>query len=149
MTSLAAISSLTAGGTDIQQNPIGIFFEIVMGINELPTVRGKDLVVPGRDGRFVTSRRADTLPLELAGIVIGLGSDVAAQQASYRTLMQIVRATFDRAQDPWELAGTLEDGSTATISVRCVDMKVTETAGSMEAKVMVALESVDPDWVIV
>lgn len=150
MAELATIHTLTADGTLIQQTAIGIHLEITRGINELPTVRGSDQVVPGRAGRIARARVADTLTLELEGVVLAIPVSFTDPDGgiSFRTLMATLRALFNRTKDPWVLEGVLEDGSTAEINVRCVDYVVDEKVAGKEAEIKVALESVDPDWVI-
>lgn len=76
MANPAAVVGLTFGGTDIQQNPIGIFLEIVEGLNEGPSVRGSDTVVPGLAGRIARNRVADRWDIELRGLVAGTGNEV-------------------------------------------------------------------------
>lgn len=149
MVSLAAIHTLTYDATSIQQSPIGIFLELVDGLNEIPKVRGEDDVVASLTGRSPYPRVADVLPLELRGVVLGMGSTVEDQQSSFRTLMGTLRALLAGGSlTPKVLAGVLEDASTATINARVVDVQVTEQVASLAAEVKVALESVDPDWVI-
>lgn len=76
MANPAAVVGLTFGGTDIQHNPIGIFLEIVRGLNEGPSVRGSDTVVPGLAGRIARNRVADRWDIELRGLVAGTGNEV-------------------------------------------------------------------------
>jgi hypothetical protein len=147
---LAAITALTYDDESLQTDPIGLHLELVRGINEIPAVRGEDDTVSALPGRVAYPRLADILPLELAGVALGSGSVVADQQSDYRTLMGVVRELLARGSlNPLVLAGTLEDGSTATINARVVDYQVTETMASISAEIRVALESVDPDWIIV
>lgn len=144
---IAAVRDLTADGYLLQQDEIGIHFEITRGLNELPTVRGADDIVSHRTGRVARSRVADVLDLELTGFVMGIGSDMTACRASYRGLIQALQAVFDPTKDPWTLSCTLEDGTAASITVRAVDMAVTggiPELGSAEMKV--ALESIGPGW---
>jgi len=146
---LAAIHSLTYDSTTIQESTIGIFLELTRGLNEIPKTRGEDDIVASASGRTAYLHVADILPLELAGVVLGTGSTVDDQQASFRTKMAALRALLASGSLlPKILAGTLEDDSTATISARVVDVQVDERVASLAAEVKVALESVDPDWVI-
>jgi len=47
------------------------------------------------------------------------------------------------------LAATLEDGSSATINARCVQMLIVEVVPSHVGQPAILMESVDPYWVIV
>lgn len=76
MTNSYATIPLTFGGTDVQQNPIGIFLEIYRGLNEVPSVRGIDTVVPGLAGRIARNRVVGVLAIELRGMVRGTGNEI-------------------------------------------------------------------------
>lgn len=76
MSNPAAVIGLTFGGTDVQQQPIGIFLELVRGFGEGPSVRGTDTVVPGLVGRIARNRVADTWRIELRGMVAGTGNEI-------------------------------------------------------------------------
>lgn len=152
MADLAAIHDLTYDGSALQtfaDDSGGLHIEITRGLNESPAVRGEDDVVASRAGRSSYPRLADILPLEGDGFLLGVGADAATQQASFRTQMAALRALLAAGKlTPKVLAGTLEDGSTATINARVVDYEVTEQVASIAAELKVAWESVDPDWVI-
>lgn len=117
MTNPAAPIGLTYRGTDVQQNPFGIFLELVGGLNEVALVRGEDHTVPALPGRVLDDREADVLPLELRGWIAGQGADGMAQRADVATLRQQVRNLFDPTVSG-NLVALLEDGSTATIQAR-------------------------------
>lgn len=149
MVDLSTIHDLTYDATSIQQDPIGIYLRIVRGLNEIPSVRGEDDVVASKPGRSPYPRVADVLALELDGLLLGLGDTFAEEQASFRTLVEALKTLLAAGSlNPKALAGTLEDGSTATINARVVDVQVRQLIESTAAEVKVALESVDPDWVI-
>jgi len=148
MTNPTAAIGLTFATVDVQDSDFGIFLEIVRGLNESPAVRGKDTVVPGRLGRIARNRIDDVLPLELRGIVMGNGSTDALQRADFRAGVNIIRALFSPSRAPAALVATLEDGSTATISARPLNLVWAEDVASLSASVSIELESVDPDWVI-
>ena len=148
MTNAVAVIALTYDATDVQASDFGIFLEIVRGLNETPEVRGTDTVVPGRAGRIARNRVADRLPIELRGIVMGNGSTEADQRDDFRTNVLALRALFSPARTPTDLVATLEDGSTATISARPLNIVWDEQVPSLSANVSVELESVDPDWSI-
>lgn len=76
MANPAASIPLTFGGTDLQQNPIGIFLEIVEGLAGTATVRGTDTIVPGLAGRIARNRKADVRRIELRGLVAGTGNEI-------------------------------------------------------------------------
>lgn len=117
MTNPAAPIGVTYRGTDVQQNPFGIFLELVGGVNEVPLVRGEDHTVPALPGRVLDDRENDVLPLELKGWIAGQGADGMAQRADVATLRQTIRNLFDPTISG-SLVATLEDGSTATIQAR-------------------------------
>lgn len=80
MSNPVATIGLTYGGTDIQQNPIGIFLEIVRGLSESPSVRGTDTIVPALAGRIARNRMSDVLRIELVGLVAGSGTAATAAE---------------------------------------------------------------------
>lgn len=151
MTHAAATIPLTFDGVDIQFSDLGIFLEIIEGLNDVPEVRGKDVVVPAADGQEFRNRRADRRRILLAGIVRGSGADVATQQADYRNNVQTLQALFDPTADPAILEATLEDGTIQTINARTVGnglvIEEVRRLPSLFATVTVTLDSVDPHWV--
>lgn len=148
MTNAAAVIGLTVDGTDVQQDPIGIFLELVRGLNEPPRVRGLDTVVPGAPGRLARNRVSDGFVLELRGYVSGTGSDEEAQRGAYRDLVNTFRVLFDPTRDPVDVVATLEDGSTASCSARALPTAVWDQIVPAMARVSVEMESLDADWVI-
>lgn len=148
MTNAAAVIGLTVDGTDVQQATIGIFLELVRGLNEPPRVRGVDTVVPGLAGRIARNRVSDGFILELRGYVAGTGSDEAAQRGDFRELVNTFRALFDPTRDPVDVVATLEDGSTATCSARALPTAVWDQVVPSMARVSLEMESLDADWVI-
>lgn len=146
MTHPAATIPLTYGGEDLQAADLSLFLEITQGLNELPEVRGRDVLIPYLDGQRPRPRRPDTLRLVLAGHVMGNGAAAAARQADYRTTMRALGVLFDTARDPADLVATLEDGATATISARPLSIMANEQVPSEFAKVSIELLSIDPEW---
>jgi len=146
MSNAVAVIGLTYGGTDVQQNPIGIFLEIIHGLNEVPSVRGVDTVVPGLAGRIARNRVTDVLTLELQGMVAGNGSDEATQREDFRDLVTTLRALFDPTVTA-TLVATPEDGGTWTIAARTLNIIWNQIVPSL-AMVNIQLESVAPDWTI-
>lgn len=148
MTNAAAVIGLDYGGTDLQENPFGIFLEVIRGLNETPAVRGVDVTVPGRDGQVAGSRVVHVLPIELEGYIAGQGSDEDTARADFATMRTQLKALFDPTVSR-TLTATLEDGSTATITARALG------GGMLWAQIVpacarlnVTLESVDPEWVV-
>ena len=145
MTSAVASIGISYGGTDCQESDLGVFLELVRGLNEPPSTRGEDTIVPGAAFRIPRSRVADTLTIELRGIVRGEGSTHAAQKSDYRDKMQALRTRFDTTAAPADLVATLEDSTTATISCRTANVVVTEIVQSLYASVSIELEAYE-DW---
>lgn len=144
----AASIPLTFDATDIQFADFGIFLEIREGLNEGPSVRGVDIIVPGADGRVWRNRRADTRRIVLAGLVRGNGATQDDRQADYRQNVLTMKALFDPTAAPATLAATLETGDPATIDCRTLNTIWSEAVPSELSYVTVELESVDPEWVI-
>lgn len=171
MSNAVAVIGLTYRGTDIQEPAFGIFLEIVRGLQEVPTVRGTDVIVPGRAGRILGTRVSDVLKIELEGIVTGAGvgigvsawiadgwtdpglhgptigssDDAAGERSSYRAKAKALRALFDPTISG-PLVASLEDGTTKTINARTLNT-IWDQPIPILARVNVQLESVDPDWV--
>lgn len=148
MSNPAAVIALTYAGTDVQQNPIGIFLEIARGLNEVAEVRGSDTVVPGLAGRVSRNRVADRRTIELRGLVAGSGATEAAQRSSFRTLVNTVRTLFSPTAAPANLVATLENGTTGTIAARTLPTLLWDQLGPSVARVSIELESVAPDWTV-
>lgn len=149
MTTPVAVVGLTYDGTDVQDADLGLFLEIVKGLNETPEVRGTDTTVPGLDGRIPRNRVTDRLAIELRGMLMATGMDESAQRSDFATMRQQVRMLFDPTKMPADLVAELEDGSTATISARPLPTLLWRQGPPGYAELSVELESVDPDWVIV
>jgi hypothetical protein len=147
MTNPYAAIPLTYDAIDLQQADFGIYLWIARGLNEPPEVRGKDVVVPGRDGQIPRNRRSDTLRIDLVGEVFGLGPDQATVRADYRTTSRFLRSLFSPARSPADLVALLEDGDTATIAARPLPgMLWNEHIVSEWATISIPLLSVAPDW---
>lgn len=147
MTNALAPIPLTFDATDVQQDPIGLFLEIVRGLNEPMTVRGSDTTVPGLTGRIARNRKGDRLLIELRGLVIGNGATHALQKADFAALRQFVRTLFNPKADPAPLVATLEDGTTATVNARTLNV-IWILGGDADAEISVEMEAV-ADWTIV
>lgn len=145
----AGYVALTADGTDLAPSSLEYVLWLVRGLNEVPSVRGSDDVVPRRTGRIARARFADALPLELEGWIMAQGTSVADVVANFRDTVQVLQALFDPAGDPIVLEATLEDGSVQTINARVLPpILIEEKVASHVARVSIALESVDPAWVV-
>lgn len=149
MTSSLAKIPLTYDGEDLQLADMTIWLVIFSGLNESPSVRGKNVVVPYRAGEQERPKRNATLRIELRGMVRSdpTEADGADAEGSWRTNQRTVRALFatNRARAP--LVATLEDGSTATIQAEPQSLLWVEYAASEAATVSIVLEGYD-DWVV-
>lgn len=150
MTTAAAFIPLTVDGVDVQEAGLDIFLEIIGGVpkQDPPSVRGKDLIVPARQGRIPYNRVNDMLRLLLSGWVRGSGADEDAIRASFRSNTAIIRNLFAFDSMPVELVALLEDGDTATINARPLNIIWGNEVPSAFTTVTIEMESVDPDWVI-
>lgn len=147
MTSAVATIGLTFDGQDLQTSDLSIFLEIVRGLNEPPTVRGKDITVPALAGRIEANRVNDVLPIELRGLVRASSSatDRDDQMASFRANVSAVRALFATNRARADLVATLEDGTEQSISARPLNLVWGEVIQSEYATVSIELEGYD-DW---
>ena len=147
--SITPVTELELDSTSLQESPFGIHLEILHGLNEIPKVRGVDVVAAHRTGRIAYPRLADVLSLELFGYIAAIGMDYAAQKADFRTRADALKSLLTSSSlNVVVLSCTLEDGANAAINVRVVDYQVTERIPSVVAEVRVALESIDPYWVV-
>lgn len=147
MSNAAAVIGLTFDTIDIQQDPFGIFLEMVSGYAEGPSVRGVDSIVPGREGRIARGRMADTWRISLKGWVAGIGADEAAQRESFAALRETLRDMFDPRDDPRVLEATLEDGTVVSIVARALPTPIWEPIPKLPtlASVSYELEALE-DW---
>lgn len=148
---LVPITALTFDSTELMRAD-GLYLTMKKGLGEIASVRGSDQIVPGRPGRLVRARMADTLRIELEGLVGGKADAMVplTEPASYYALVIELVALFDPSKDPAVLSCVLPDGSTATINVRTIPPLLwDETIAGRLANLNVELESVDPAWSIV
>jgi hypothetical protein len=148
MTTAVGIRGLQFSDEDLQPSDLSIFLQIVTGLDDLAAVRGVDTVVPGLTGRIPRERIADVRAIELAGWVQGVGEDEDARRADYRDSVLWLQTLFDPTAPPDVLEVTLESGGTATINARPLLMVWGEETVPCVRQVSVALESVDPNWVV-
>lgn len=148
MPNAAAVVGLTYDSVDIQEDPIGIFLEVVRGLNELPKVRGVDTLVPARPYRIARNRVADELVIELRGYVAGVGADEDAQRADFRDLIISLRdettGLFRPTRTPALLEATLENGAVVSVTCRPVNLVTVQRVPAMAA-VSVELYAYE-DW---
>jgi len=150
MSNAAAVIGLTFKSVDIQRADFSIFLEIGRGLNELPEVRGKDTTVPGLTGRYFRNRVADVRKILLVGYVSGAEATTPVEselRRDFRHRVEELRALFDPTDAPGAITAALEDGGSATIDARPLNIVWSQIAPSL-ASVSVELESVDPEWVI-
>lgn len=126
---------------DIQQSDLGIYLQIMAGLDEVPEVRGQDVTVPGLAGRLMTNRVLDRLVLELAGNVMGVGSSESAIASDYRETVQAIQRAFDPT-NYGVLVITLESGRTRTITARPLNIIWGDETARYMRPLSVALEQV-------
>lgn len=146
MTTALASIGLTYDAADIQDADLGVFLEITQGLNEVPDVRGRDVVVPSLSGQIPRNRVMDTLKVVLTGYVRGNGFDQADRRADYRASSRYLRTLFSPTRVPAALVATLEDGvTTATLTCRPLNTIWNEVIQSEFARVSIELLAVE-DW---
>jgi hypothetical protein len=121
---------------------------LVRGLDDAPEVRGSDTIIPGAAGRVPRTRVRDRWVIELAGPVGGVGTTHAAQAADVRAALEELRTLFDPTRDPAALSVELEDGGTAVISARPVNLLLDEPVVPTMRRVSIELEAVEGPWVI-
>lgn len=147
MTSPVALVGLTYAGTDLQQSDLQWFFEITRGIVEVPSVRGRDSVVPGAAGRTERNRKNDVLSIVLTGFITAdpTLTDLEDRRASYRQNVDAIRNLFAPSAARATLVAVMEDGTTQSIEARPLNI-VGGTYIASEYRVLsVELEGYD-DW---
>ena len=147
MTSPVALVGLTFKGIDLQPSDLQWFFEIERGLDEVPTVRGKDTIIPGLAGRFEQNRRNDTLSIVLKGWVRADPTidDLEDRRASYRVNMLAIRTLFAPDAARGELVALVEDGTSQEIMARALNIVGGRYVGSEIRVLSIELEGYD-DW---
>jgi hypothetical protein len=151
MTSPLATVGLSFDGVDLQTADLQIFLEIVHGLNEPPSVRGSDTIVPGLAGRIEGNRINDVLVIGLEGLFRADPTTTTHDDAiaSYRGNVNTVRSLFLPNRARADLVATLEDGSQLTVSARPMPGVIwSEPVKSELAQVSIELEAYD-DWTAV
>lgn len=148
MTNAYAKIGITYDAVDVQLADFQIFLQLIRGLDELPRVRGKDLVIPGAAGRTERNRINDTLVLELRGVVTAdpAETDPVLAATSYRDNMTVVRNLFaaDRAVAP--LVALLEDATSRTIDARPMNIVIPRKLEGAYAELSIELEAYG-DWI--
>jgi hypothetical protein len=147
VTSPVSHIGLIYSGTDLQESDLTIFFEIDRGLDEVPSVRGTDTVVPALAGRIERNRVNDVLPIVLRGFVRAdpTLTDATLIRADFRTRMRALRLLFAPDGGRQDLIATLEDGDTATISALPMNINTVVQIGSEYWSGSIELEGYD-DW---
>ena len=147
MTSPVGAIALSYDGSDLQSSDLQIFLQIVHGLNESPSVRGTDYVVPARAGRVEANRVNDVLPIVLEGHVRADPSDAttSGSRSSFRTNVTALRTLFRNDRARADLVATLEDGTVWSISARPMNTIWAEPVISEFATLSVELEGYG-DW---
>lgn len=142
-----AVVQLFYDDEDLQLADFSIYFWVEVGLMETPQVRGEDTVVPNRAGRTEGNRRNDILTIVLNGQITSdpLEVTLADARASWRTKMLAMRTLFASNRSRAPLVAILEDGSSATIMARPLNIVVPNTIPGEYASVSVELEG-DDDW---
>lgn len=145
-----AVIAGTYDGEALQQvngeGDLVLYLVPTQGLNDPPEVRGEDWTVPGLDGQQPRPRRPHERRIVLSGFVRGKQADTATSQAFYRARVRYLNDLYDTARLPADLVLELEDGSTATISARPLNMIFNERVVSEWADLTVELVSTDPNW---
>jgi hypothetical protein len=140
---------LLAAGENVQRDDLSVWLRIKRGLNEHPTVRGEDSIVPGREGRVSRNRIADKLDIELEGWVQpdSVLYEGETEQESFRANVEFVKGIFDPTDPPITLIATLEDGSVLTIDAQVMDdMLWEEIVRSRFANLNIHLVAPTPYW---
>lgn len=111
MTNAIASIGLTYAAADIQRADLGIFLQITEGLNEVPDVRGKDVVVPSLAGQIPRNRVMHQIKIVLTGVVCGNGTTEGDRRADYRAQSLFLRTLFASTRDPANLVAVLEGSS--------------------------------------
>lgn len=140
-------TSLVADGVDLTRSDGKLLFRVTRGINEVPEVRGQDTIVPSLNGRIPRSRRLDRHVIEAEGLVMGAGATEALQWTDFRSLMDSLVDLMNPVQDPYNIAITVEDGTTRTITARPLNLVSGDDDIPSYREVTLQWESVDAaDW---
>lgn len=145
-----AVVGLTYDAEDVQLDDFTLYLTIKTGLDELPTVRGEDVIVPTRAGRIEANRVNDILQIVLVGVVQQdpAETDQDTAKAGWRIMMKFVRTLFAANRERAQLVADLEDGSVAYIDARPMNILIQDRIDGVYASLNIELEGYD-DWLIV
>lgn len=111
MTELIAVQwHLSYKGTNLQDFP-RIWLRIIEGgPDDIPDVRGRDVVIPGRTGQIYGSRKEHRLGIMLRGWVAGAGPTEVLQRRDTALARQALHDLFDPTGGEGTLHVETEDG---------------------------------------
>lgn len=142
-------TSFTWRAVSFTTSDLRIALRITRGINELPSVRGRDTIIPGLPGRVPRNRIGDVLTIEADGFVMGSGANEQAQRDDFRDIVTLIRGLMDPTDTPGEIVATLEDGTTQSITARAIDIIWGDDDIPAYRALSCRWESVDAaDWVV-
>jgi hypothetical protein len=100
-----------------------ICIDLIEGMWQPTQIRGRDWIVPKRDGRIYGNRRADALVVPLAGFVRGSGADAEERLEDFNVNVAALMAVMDTVLQPGPLEASggylgLPAGSVATLECR-------------------------------
>lgn len=144
---LGATYAGTSLVTSVSSQP-RLTIRCVRGLDDSFEVRGTDTIIPTAAGRVARNRVRDRRVIELAGHVMGTGDTEDAQRLDVRAALEELRALFDPTSTPGSLVVALEDGGTATITARPLNMIAGDDPIPTWRQVSIELEAVGADWVI-
>lgn len=131
-----------------------ICLDLASGFLLLPSVRGRDWIVPRLDGRVSGNRRTDILLLPVNGYIRGSGGTVAERREDMYANLSAVMAVMDPSLAPGALTLSqgylgLPAGSEATIQARCRNGSPGKMLNGQSAQLWsFELEVLQPGWEI-
>lgn len=142
-----ALTALTYGGNNIHNEAGGIYFWIENGLFEGMTVRGGDIVIPGKDGLIKGNRKKSTRVIELMGNVFGTDPDPATRAGELITRLTTITPWFAMTARKTMVA-TLQGGAVYTLA-DCIVLNIIPQYLTPDfARVSVEVESVVPEWTV-
>lgn len=145
---------------ELQDISNGYWFEITQGgLDGIFDVRGSDTIIPGKDGREVRSRTADSMTVVLHGMVFGTPGGAGVSGSYSARMAELKDVGFYPVTDPIPLTihpdavgvgGRVGAGETATLNVRFLRIVGPPAVGDQVRQFDIELECVDspPEWVI-
>lgn len=117
--------ALTFRGFGLSGADADVCIDLIEGYLVLPSVRGRDWIVPRLDGRTEGNRRKDVLTLPLAGYVRArLGVTVEERREAFNEKLAAVMAVMDPSLSSGELLLSdgylgIDSGTSLSIQARC------------------------------